>query len=211
MNISDETTATAQNALAALTAPIDVFGLVQALLLAAANPKACQIAAAELKRQADQVTADRAALEADRAAFAKHESETRAALAKQAAQNSDEAAALHNEKLRVDDRHRGLSEMIREIETREGHLKRRLLREAGLLVHFNDQLQSLPSWDELDRAIRPGDPHFASMPDDEPQSAEQTGKQHDPHADVSGSPFPAHATLTRALPRQRARAPRHDS
>ena len=144
----DNHQAIATEAVAAM-ASVDVFGLVQAILRAAADPKACEIAAAELKRQSDSVAADRRQLEAEKAAFAEHEKATHAALAKQADANAEEAGQLHLRSLELKNQHATLAGIFRDISIKDEQLRRRMLRYSG--QEINEKLQHIPEWPELER------------------------------------------------------------
>lgn len=48
-----------------------------------------------------------------------------------------------------------LKERFAELRDFEGMLKRRVMQQSGLAQHFNEALQSLPSWEALDAEISP--------------------------------------------------------
>jgi len=151
----DNHQAIANEAIAAVRAPVDVFGMVQAILRAAADPKTCEVAAAELKCQADAVAADRQQLEADRAVFSEHEKTTRAALAKQADENGEEAGQLHLRSLELKNQHATLAGIFRDISIKDEQLRRRMLRYTG--QEINEKLQHIPEWPELERIFGTAD------------------------------------------------------
>jgi hypothetical protein len=147
--------ALANRAIATTQAPVDIFGMVEALLLAVAEPKVSAQALAELKRQGDQIVADRTQLEVDRAAFAEHETATRAALAKQADANGEDAGQLYLRSLELKNQHATLAGIFRDISIKDEQLRRRLLRYTGREI--NEKLQSLPGWEELERLFGTAD------------------------------------------------------
>lgn len=95
-----------------------------------------------------------------------------------------------------------LLEKIEEARGRDERTRRHVMRIARLDSHYNEALQSFPSWDAIVQAITPGDAHFDATPDTDATSAE-------PLYDPLQAPesLPAGVNLTRS-PRRGA-APRH--
>jgi hypothetical protein len=115
-----------------------------------------------------------------------------AELDKQAKRLAERELALHARANDLAAKQSAISETYRAIRVIEDQIKRAIMRHAGLLESFNERLQSLPTWDALNRLIGvPVDIHT-----DAPPAKSTELVQHD----WNGDAFTAGSTLTRAAP-----------
>jgi hypothetical protein len=172
----------------------DSFGTFTDLLAVIADAKACGSRLRSLQEATATATKAVASLAAAKAQHDAVVSKERAYLDERKTALDEREVELHSKARQLDERQRAVSELHKEVQVRENQLKRRLLRETG--VTYNEALQTLPNWPELDREVYgTSDPQF----DQQRREGEQ-GSENEPV--VNDRPD---LTLRRAAPVRRSR------
>ena len=146
---------------AAITPPPvpDAFTAALTLCQVALDPKATGARLRDLQEKISAAMKAEASLAAAKAEHDAAISKERAELDQRKAKLGEREVELLAKSAGVEQRHRELRDVHAAIKEREDQLKRRLLYHAGHTI--NEKLQSIPSWEEVDRICfgRP-DPHF---------------------------------------------------
>lgn len=140
------------------------------LLTVMADPKTYSAKLRSFQEREAAAVGAEASQAADCAKREQHFAAREAAIGKREAEVEKFFNEVQARKLEQDERERRFSDYHSEVERREVQLKHRLILEAGL--NFDPKIQSLPSFEELDR-VRYGarDPHY-----DQPSAREGAGE-----------------------------------
>jgi hypothetical protein len=141
----------------------DAFAELMNLLAIVADARACGSRLRQLQAQTAAARSAEASLAPAKTTHDAYIAKTRTELDKRKTKLDEREVEIHNKSLLLDERERQFGERFHEADVREIRLKHRILREAGLT--FNERMQSLPDWPELDRIVNGvSDAHFDQQP-----------------------------------------------
>jgi predicted nuclease with TOPRIM domain len=138
----------------------ETVGHALALIRLASDPQACQARLDQLMAAAVKANETRVAAERAVTAMNNREAEVTAALDEREAAIAALEARWQARVADLDDRPRQLRVLYSEIERMDETLRRRVMAHNHLRPFFDERMQSLPSWDELEAelAARRDDP-----------------------------------------------------
>jgi Mg2+ and Co2+ transporter CorA len=150
-----------------LAAELGGLDQLMALVRFVTDAKACGKRVEELVAMTTGAIEATAAAEQARAALAQATTEQEAALAKR----KQEVDAYCDEALKKDRDADGKLKRVRadigEMRRLDEQMRRAVMSYAGMLNHFNERIQDMPSWETLDRELlgKSEDAHFAEAED----------------------------------------------
>jgi len=131
----------------------DAFGLLSDLVRLMADPAAVRSKLDELKSTTVALEHERATMADARAAHDVHVAETTAALAKRQKEVDEYYKGTMGLRADVETREQYLAKTRRDIERLDVTLRKACLRYHNELGNYNEALQHLPNWTEVDRII----------------------------------------------------------
>jgi hypothetical protein len=156
--MSDDDTETETPAIIAPPAA-DAFAELMNLLALIADAKACGSRLRELQKQTAAAARAEASLARARAAHDAHVAATTAELDRRRAKIAQLEDERSGEAARLDEQRAQLTEMGKDLTTRENQLKRRLLTLANEPL-WHETLQDPPTWEQIDQVLNPVDAHM---------------------------------------------------
>lgn len=179
---------------AAAAAP-DPFAMLADLLALVTDAKGCGVRLRDLQAKTAALTKAAAEAAVARAALAEREAELTARAAEigqRAAERESRILVMLRDVEHSRSAFRDHADKIRQLDEQ---MRRRVAHYGGLLEQFNDKLQDLPSWDQIDAAygIR-----------DDGNAFDEGADEFLPPEPVEG--VPAGVTLTRSRPRRGSQA-----
>jgi hypothetical protein len=177
----------------------DPMSIALTLLAVAADPAATKKRFRELDR------AEKAAIEAEarRQAAEAEAAKIIADANAQAAKTQADWRALWNELEARQNRIKAQEELGRSYREADGQERRQVLRYLNLLQEFDERLQSLPSWADIQKFLGIDGADYPTAAPPQPQP-DLTDTGDNPHADRHGLPFIPGSTLARDLSHKRA-------